>query len=518
MEVIDLTLDSPREDTEDKSRRNRRKKESSDRGEEEGKASEPKRRRESSRERRRHFKQEERDLRRSKDDRGSEYDREEDDGRRRRGSSRDRDRKRPRRKNAKDRERDLEPIPTETLFFIDDKPTQLTSADLYTSAPVNQEPRGLILPAHVSVFDETPNIILPTIEPDPHDDDYIEYLDYDNRKDFVRYYDEQTDEKRTKIVCKRCGEEDDHTVAECTVLICQTCGARDEHPTKSCNISKSCFTCGMRRNCPNRNSNNRYARTCNGCERCESSSHQTRECPTLWRLYVYVEDTEHEHILQTRREKKGLPLGEGGEGYIGEDVWCYNCGKSGHWGDDCQSYRPEQFVEHTAFSYRILSQGPFVVPEPRSSSPAPGELLPDAMDVSLPGGVENVGRQGRKKERERLARRAQQEEDDPEDWFQNSRSVNIRGASDRERAGKIPTGPRTMFPSSSAKESSRLSQLSVTKTPLVERLGDAIHDQHRANLKVPHSSSKSRSRDASHRSDRERDRDRGPRYRGGYSR
>jgi hypothetical protein len=37
-------------------------------------------------------------------------------------------------------------------------------------------------------------------------------------QDFVRYYEEQPEEKRTKIICKKCGEEG-HATAECTVLI-----------------------------------------------------------------------------------------------------------------------------------------------------------------------------------------------------------------------------------------------------------------------------------------------------------
>lgn len=30
---------------------------------------------------------------------------------------------------------------------------------------------------------------------------------------------------------------------------------------------------------------------------------------------------------------RDLELGEGGEGYIGPDDWCYYCGKCGHLGD-----------------------------------------------------------------------------------------------------------------------------------------------------------------------------------------
>ena len=58
-----------------------------------------------------------------------------------------------------------------------------------------------------------------------------------------------------------------------------------------------------------------------------------KECPTLWRLYDYVDDAERQVILQVREQKRVLPLGQGGEGYIATDEWCYNCGSSGHLGD-----------------------------------------------------------------------------------------------------------------------------------------------------------------------------------------
>jgi hypothetical protein len=58
-----------------------------------------------------------------------------------------------------------------------------------------------------------------------------------------------------------------------------------------------------------------------------------QECPTIWRLYEYVTDREREAILQHRESKQPLALGEGGEGYIARDEWCYNCGESGHLGD-----------------------------------------------------------------------------------------------------------------------------------------------------------------------------------------
>jgi len=58
-----------------------------------------------------------------------------------------------------------------------------------------------------------------------------------------------------------------------------------------------------------------------------------QECPTIWRLYDYVTDPEREAILRHRESKQSFAFGQGGEGYIASDEWCYNCGNTGHLGD-----------------------------------------------------------------------------------------------------------------------------------------------------------------------------------------
>ncbi|KAJ7180045.1 hypothetical protein C8R43DRAFT_971416 [Mycena crocata] len=544
-QVIDLTGDSPprKDDTDEphlsrKARKKERRaareeveaKEAAAMAAEAGPSSERKRRRDGSRERRRESRRESRRSRADDDGHG----RDTDDGKRRRERG---DGSRERKRSRRRRDRDAEPpIPDEKLFFIDATPAPLPSAARYAATTVTQETNELILPAHVSVFGETPPDILPAAAPESDEDDYIEYLDYDNRKDFVRYYEDQPEEKerRTKIVCKKCGAEGEHATYECTVLICLTCGARDEHPTRSCNIGKTCFTCGMKghinADCPNRHASKSWSY--NGCERCTSSSHQTSECPMLWRLYVYLEDNEHERVLTIRKGKKGLPLGQGGEGYIADDEWCYNCGGSGHWGDDCRElYHPEPLAEPTAFSFHVLSGGPFAVPEPASGSRAPREW---EREIALPGNVENVGRQGKRKEMEKLGRRVQQQEmDDPDNWFENPRNVKNRGAPQRDRerersAGNIPTGPRTMS-KDSAPPPFRFAGALSSKPSLSDRLSDAP-DRHSGGQSSHYRSERDsrerapESRDSRRRNDRERERerqyreDRGPRYKGGYSR
>ena len=50
-------------------------------------------------------------------------------------------------------------------------------------------------------------------------------------------------------------------------------------------------------------------------------------------MYEYVSDSQREAILAARKQKESLLIGQGGEGYIGEELWCYNCGDEGHLGD-----------------------------------------------------------------------------------------------------------------------------------------------------------------------------------------
>ena len=38
-------------------------------------------------------------------------------------------------------------------------------------------------------------------------------------------------------------------------------------------------------------------------------------------------------MLKVREGKKDIHLGVGGEGYIGTEDWCFNCGDAGHLGD-----------------------------------------------------------------------------------------------------------------------------------------------------------------------------------------
>jgi hypothetical protein len=75
------------------------------------------------------------------------------------------------------------PVDPVDIFFIDVEPTQLPTAHILVPPNVSDEPGDkLLLPAHVSVFGLAPLEILPASNVDLDDEDYIEYLDYDERK------------------------------------------------------------------------------------------------------------------------------------------------------------------------------------------------------------------------------------------------------------------------------------------------------------------------------------------------
>ncbi|KAJ8482247.1 hypothetical protein ONZ45_g15023 [Pleurotus djamor] len=276
---------------------------------------------------------------------------------------------------------------TDPLFFVDVTPIVLQPALKHVEAAPGK-PSGtenkLLLPAHVAVGESE------TIdsELEEGEESFIEYVDYDdNRKSgLVRYFEEEEKE--------------------------------EPQPVK--------------RNCPNRGDYSNY-----GCERCGSDIHKTSDCPTLWRQYSYVSDEGRQEILQVRESKYDLEIGEGGEGYIGTDIWCYNCGDDGHWGDDCtierKAHRPPD--EPSAFSEHNTSIGPFSEATIEPSTSRPRKAQPwtesDYVDPKLPG---NVGKEGRKKSKAKMEKRAREveEEDEEEDWFaQGSRRRTVTAGSSK---------------------------------------------------------------------------------------
>ncbi|KAK0486956.1 hypothetical protein EDD18DRAFT_1192592 [Armillaria luteobubalina] len=454
------------------------------------------------------------------------------------GGSGSRDPTSERRRRSSPSGHSLGPLDDSQLFFLDLEPVAVQSvAEKTTKVDEEGGSPKLLLPSHVQVLGSVPVEILPPSSTDSGDEDYIDYLDYDDRKGLVRYFDAPED-KAAKTVCKNCGAEGEHTTYKCPVIICLTCGARDEHPTRSCPISKSCFKCGMKGhinvNCPNKFQHQEPIG--NICHRCGHRSHITSECPTWWRIYVYIsEENERVQILHARREKSKAGLGEGGEGYIAEDQWCYNCGVEGHWGDDCTNASHPYGVpeDYSAFGSNNLRTGPFAEANNVDARPTTSRrgVRDWEKEINI---VDNVGREGKRKAIEMLGRSAQRQlEDDDDDWFRN------RGGGKESKAAASHTN---------GKPAKKLMFGQSIKSGLLDRIGDTAIDEERPKRgrsereesrrhreKRPPSDKPSSSRNkpsdpydtfSNSRSSRryegsykERDYNRrGPRYSGGYSR
>ncbi|KAI6164841.1 hypothetical protein EDD17DRAFT_1558305 [Pisolithus thermaeus] len=413
-----------------------------------------------------------------------------------------------------------------------------------TDAPAedgSQDEHRLLLPSHVSLL--APIIPPPVVDPD---DDYIDFLDYEDRRapGLVRYFEVEADgtaqAKPSIFKCKNCGAEGSHKTFECPVLICLTCGARDEHSTRSCPISKTCYTCGMKghinKTCPNRFSRSLNSDLYDDCDRCGSKGHRTNECPTVWRIYQYVTDEERVLIRENRDARQHLRIGQGGEGYIGTDDWCYNCANTGHLGDDCDELPRSSQVppEPSAFSAFNLMTGPFY--DPTMESPriqrGPRDLresedLARLPDLNVPI---DVGKRGRNKDRENLEKRFREQEDgEPGDWFNDMQNAKNR------RAKEPPSRGKAMRFGASLKDGGR--KLSPPQTSEKPRTGDefrngrddtlahsfrirgaANHMNDSGRYRRRHDQQYQDVRSGDRDSGRRPDREHRPRYSGGYNR
>ncbi|CAA7259740.1 unnamed protein product [Cyclocybe aegerita] len=435
---------------------------------------------------------------------------------------------------------------SQDLFFIDLNRSHLPSNPPETLAfdqplELDEQPSGkLLLPSHVVILGDTPVDIITQALPDSDEDDFIKYLEYDDRQTTIRYYNDPPSEAKTldRTVCKNCGAEGEHKTSACPVQICLTCGARDEHSTRSCSISKVCFTCGMKghinANCPNRRSARALMSTRESeCDRCSESSHKTNECPTWWRLYEYFSVEEQAHILTHRQAKKDMKLGQGGEGYVADDEWCYNCGDCGHWGDDCEENTVNQTMrEHSAFSLYNIMGGPFYDPDKKPMASTSRSHVRDWDQVDNmsgwgKGAPERVGRDGRMKSRAALERQARQVEDDQEDWFGKRSQRPSRSKSQPSGAPKKITFGKSLnqgrqYPSHDNGPPSLLARLGEIHPGESRSSHSDRRDRSRRNdsSKSHREYHRREDRPSSHYGDRDRHRqnDTGPRYRGGYSR
>lgn len=264
-----------------------------------------------------------------------------------------------------------------------------------------------------------------------------------------------------------------------------------------------------------------------------------------------------------------MRIGYGGEGYIAEDQWCYNCGDCGHLGDvkifrilvwsvanivcvqDCEApHLSDRSQEPSAFGLYNTMSGPFFdssAEQMPSVSESTSRRLREWERDKLPDGwghdaPVNVGKQGRKKDRAKMERMATDDNDDADDWFGSARNVPNRGPPKRpvtEGRGSVGKKISIGFSASHLQSSfvapawngnqsgpapSLLDRISSTPNPRYQPIQS--QDSHSQRNRGAPKSNRSRQHESGdiRRRDKERERDRrererpGPRYKGGYGR
>lgn len=145
-----------------------------------------------------------------------------------------------------------------------------------------------------------------------------------------RYFGKEDEQGPTCRTCHKRG----HMAKDCKVMACYTCGAVEDHYTSQCTAMRKCSNCGesghLRADCT-KNRRTIY------CWRCESKIHTEDNCHLIWRDYV--------------KERRGP--------HTTSRIFCYHCGKNGHYGDECAetSNLDLRFKEPSAFSGGNLPRG-----------------------------------------------------------------------------------------------------------------------------------------------------------------
>lgn len=139
---------------------------------------------------------------------------------------------------------------------------------------------------------------------------------------------------------------------------CRNCLKRG-HRKKDCNQPKKqspCFLCGIFGHRPNKclqkvckkcQSTGHKAKNCTGymnsqvhCNVCQYDGHEAENCPDIWRRYHLTKD---ENCIVH------------GSGKINTKVYCYNCGRKGHFGHQCKMSRDDSSCATLPFIVKYKS-------------------------------------------------------------------------------------------------------------------------------------------------------------------
>ncbi|KAJ9110889.1 hypothetical protein QFC19_001398 [Naganishia cerealis] len=204
------------------------------------------------------------------------------------------------------------------------------------------------------------------------------------------------------------------------------------------------------------------------CASCRQTGHPAQYCFSSWRDYVYHTREEREAAINT----KSTIAQEGGWKYEAVGVLvldgsagrCYNCGDTGHWGDDCDYPQWNDGLDgdaDSAFSRPNATKGPFAKDhniEQRAADPAFVQTQ-ELEHESWANRTLNLrpGSMGRERQKQNLRRQAgnprdNQDEEEEESWFDfphPGAGNHVRFPGDGIRLGPSsyprggpPTGPR----------------------------------------------------------------------------
>jgi hypothetical protein len=208
--------------------------------------------------------------------------------------------------------------------------------------------------------------------------------------------------------CFRC--QGDHFAHLCpTVQVCQRCRTKG-HDTKECTSPLSA-----------------QADASIPCALCNRAGHWESRCETLWRTSGSPWDRDLVP-LGTKIDRKGYATIVDSEGQtMSISLSCYECGRSGHLGNDCSSRRPGKPMGSTTWSIRAKT-GPLLHPtavmEPPIGVPQRNGIGP------RPQG--NIGGRGR------TAHEAIELDDSDDDAMTGLNGGNSRGRKRPKLAPKAP--------------------------------------------------------------------------------
>ena len=127
----------------------------------------------------------------------------------------------------------------------------------------------------------------------------------------------------TPVRCLVCAKEG-HMAGLCEYLTCSTCGAFNQHTTHACPNNVKCGKCREQghdeRSCPYKLKKMPLHEII--CDLCQRNGHIEEDCELIWRAFgrPWESDLAHANVRLS----------------------CYECGHSGHLGNDCPSRNPRK--------------------------------------------------------------------------------------------------------------------------------------------------------------------------------